>query len=126
MSKDRRGSNVVETVLSFGVLMVLLLGIFDLGRVIYAYSDISQAAREAARYAVAHPGDVIGTRRVALAWSTLEPEPTDIDVMFTSERPAAVRVTIRYRYRAASLLVAQLAGGNSGITLVSESRMLVE
>jgi len=126
VSENRRGSHVVQSALSFGVLMLLVLSIFDLGRVAYAYSDISQAAREAARYAAAHPGDVIGTRRVALAWSALDLDLTDVDVAFTTERPTTVRVTIRYRYHAACLLAVQLTGGDSSITLIGESRMTTE
>ncbi|MEX0626959.1 MAG: TadE/TadG family type IV pilus assembly protein [Chloroflexota bacterium] len=49
-----RGQAMVEFALIFPVFILLLVGIFDLGRVIWVNDTIATAAREAARYAIVH------------------------------------------------------------------------
>lgn len=51
-----RGQAMVEFALVFPILILLLVGIFDLGRVVWANNAISTASREAARLAVVHGG----------------------------------------------------------------------
>jgi Flp pilus assembly protein TadG len=46
------GQELVEFALVFPLLLLLLLGVIGFGQMIYSYSAISNAAREAARYAV--------------------------------------------------------------------------
>jgi Flp pilus assembly protein TadG len=45
------GSGLVEYAIVFVVLMTMLLGIADFSRAVYAYHFVSNAARDAARYA---------------------------------------------------------------------------
>jgi Flp pilus assembly protein TadG len=47
-----RGQALVEFALIFPVFILLLFGILDLGRAIYAYNTVGQAAREGARVAI--------------------------------------------------------------------------
>lgn len=56
-----RGQALVEFSLAFIVLAVLLVGIFDLGRGIYTYNGLSEAAREIARATSVHPGSPLGS-----------------------------------------------------------------
>jgi TadE-like protein len=52
-----RGQAMVEFALIFPIFILLLVGIFDLGRVIWVNDTLATAAREAARYAIVHgPG----------------------------------------------------------------------
>ena len=51
-----RGQTMVEFALVVPILMFLLTGFFDLGRVVLAHDALSHAAREAARYAIVHGG----------------------------------------------------------------------
>jgi hypothetical protein len=46
------GQDLVEYAIVFPVLMLLLLGIIDFGRIIYSYNAISNAAQEGARLAI--------------------------------------------------------------------------
>jgi len=50
--KRERGSTLVEFALVFMLLMTMMLGILDFGRVLYAYHFVSNAARTAARWAI--------------------------------------------------------------------------
>lgn len=60
-SHDRsRGQALVEFSLAIIVFLVLLMGVFDLGRGIYMYNGVSQAAREIARVTSVHPGSPLG------------------------------------------------------------------
>jgi hypothetical protein len=45
---------MVEFALIFPIFILLLVGIFDLGRVIWVNDTLATAAREAARYAIVH------------------------------------------------------------------------
>lgn len=47
-----RGQALVEFALIFPVFILLLFGILDLGRAIYAYNTVADAAREGARVAI--------------------------------------------------------------------------
>lgn len=54
-NKDRgnRGQGMVEFALVFPLLLLLLFGIFEFGRIMFAYSTAIAASREAARYGAA-------------------------------------------------------------------------
>jgi TadE-like protein len=51
-----RGQAMVEFALVFPVFVLLLVSIFDFGRVIWVNDTLSTAAREAGRYAIVHGG----------------------------------------------------------------------
>jgi len=53
VSRKSRGQSLLEFALGLMVVMLLFMGVFDLGFGIYQYITISNMAREAARYAVA-------------------------------------------------------------------------
>jgi hypothetical protein len=57
-SRKRRqgGQALLEFALVLPIFMVALLGMIDLGRVIWANDSLTNAAREAARYAIVHGG----------------------------------------------------------------------
>ena len=54
--RSQRGQALVEFSLAVIVFLVLLMGVVDLGRGIYMYNGVSQAAREIARVTSVHPG----------------------------------------------------------------------
>jgi hypothetical protein len=56
--RAERGQSLVELAMILPVLVLLLMGIFDLGRVVWANDTITNAAREAARWAIVHGGSV--------------------------------------------------------------------
>jgi hypothetical protein len=53
-----RGQSMVEFALILPILMFLLMGFFDLGRVVLGHDALGHAAREAARYAIVHGGTI--------------------------------------------------------------------
>ncbi|HHT71415.1 MAG: TadE family protein [bacterium] len=52
LKKDTRGQTMVEFALIAPVLLLILMGMFDFGRVFHAYVTVSTVARETARYAI--------------------------------------------------------------------------
>ena len=51
---DQRGQGVVELALIVPVLLLLLIGILDLGRAVMLTNELDNAAREGTRYAIVH------------------------------------------------------------------------
>jgi Flp pilus assembly protein TadG len=49
---NERGQSLVETALVLPILLLILMGIFDFGRAVFAFNAVSNAAREAARVAI--------------------------------------------------------------------------
>jgi Flp pilus assembly protein TadG len=52
-----RGQSLVEFGFSIVLLLVILFGVFDLGRAFWVKIVITNSAREGARYLTRHPGD---------------------------------------------------------------------
>jgi Flp pilus assembly protein TadG len=49
MIKDEKGQSLVEFALLLPVLLLLIVGIFDFGRVLYSYSHLHMATQETVR-----------------------------------------------------------------------------
>jgi Flp pilus assembly protein TadG len=65
------GQALVEFSLAITVFLMLLLGVFDLGRGIYTYNGLAEGARDIARITSVHLGSPVGssvatTNRVAV------------------------------------------------------------
>jgi Flp pilus assembly protein TadG len=65
-----RGQALVEFSLSIVIFLVLMMAIVDLGRGIYMFNGVSQAAREIARVASVHPGTTFGGPELAAVIAT--------------------------------------------------------
>lgn len=50
---DQRGQTMVEFALAFPILLILVLGIFEFGRLFITYTSVYAAAREGARFGAA-------------------------------------------------------------------------
>jgi hypothetical protein len=60
----RRGQSLVEFALVFPISMILLMAVFDVGRAVFAYNGLTNAAREGARLAVVNQYDGLIEQRV--------------------------------------------------------------
>lgn len=65
-----RGQALVEFSLSIVIFLVLMMAIVDLGRGIYMFNGVSQAAREIARVASVHPGTTFGGPEITAVVNT--------------------------------------------------------
>jgi Flp pilus assembly protein TadG len=58
--RNEEGSTLVETALTFGILLMTIIGLFQISLAVYAYHSLSELAREATRYAAVRGSDCIG------------------------------------------------------------------
>jgi Flp pilus assembly protein TadG len=85
---------MVEFALTVMIFVLLVMGILDLGRGIYMYNGVSQAAREIARVASVHPGTGLGTG----SWTPSPEAQAVIDTQsainwdFTVEDPTCTQI----------------------------------
>jgi Flp pilus assembly protein TadG len=107
---SKRGQSMTEFALVLPVFILLIFGVLDLGRVVWANSALAHASREAARYAIVQ-GPVIdkdAVREVALDQAIAGGENLTVEVCYglgcsgdsdtpdgTSARGTPVTVTIR-------------------------------
>lgn len=118
-----RGQAMVEFALILPIFVLLLVGLFDVGRAVYAYHTVNNAAREAGRLAIVDQfEDHVQAEAVAAA-SGLGIQDDDVTVVFEEAdgtacpdvgTPAVVRcvavVTVPYEYRAATPIISNILG----------------
>ena len=70
-----RGQALMEFALAAPVFLVMLFGVVDVGRIIWATTAVNSAAREAARYAIVHGGTTADPCPVGPAGPDTNPKP---------------------------------------------------
>ena len=121
------GQSLLEFALVVTALLLVVFGIFEFGRAIEAYTEISNGAREGARYASVHPGwdlgapDLDGAKVAALAKVALTGS-AEVDASVSGDGKV-ITVTVRYGFQPA---VPFIWGSGGVITLTSSSTMRVE
>lgn len=133
-ASEERGQSLVEFALVVPILMLVMFGIIDFGRAIYAYNTISNASRQAVRLAIVDQ-NVSNVESEAMQHSVgLGVTAADVDVAFRQPGSMAVCVTpiaiaceveavVRYQYVAATPIIGGVVGP---IDMSSTSREPVE
>jgi Flp pilus assembly protein TadG len=134
-SRSESGQSLVEFALIFPVLILLLVALFDVGRLVFAYNDITNSAREGARVGVVDQ-TVANIQSDVIAQSTsLSLTSGQVDVKYcksdgtscSTAKPtsldALVQVEVTYSWRAITPIVGTIIGP---ITVKSVSRMPIE
>lgn len=121
------GQAAVEFALIVPMLLLILLGFFDFGRAFFAYSVVSNAAREGARAGIftsATDTDISGA--VKKMWVGLDAQPiVAISPTFPRLATDTISVTVQYSFKPVTPVIdAFLPGGQ--ITLIGSSVMDVE
>jgi len=100
-SIQQAGQTMVEFALVIPLLLLLVFGIMEFGRAFYAYSAISNAAREGARFGVTDPTNTAGIKNQAITTATaLGLTENDVSVSCspcTSGNPIRVDVTYNFQ-----------------------------
>ncbi len=128
-----RGQSLVEVALLLPVVLVLAIVTFDLGRGVYYYSAIYNAAREGARYGIVHqqpyntiPVDFLGIQAAARA------KAVGLDLnKFEVEQPTIngdmLQVTVKYDFYPVTPVTKLVTKCRCDyFTLSSTSTMLIE
>lgn len=108
---SQRGQSLVEFTLLLPVLMVLLLGLLDVGRLYYAYVAVTDAASEGANYGARNPSDTTEIKaRASMATEGLvEVSPDDVTITSSSD---LITVTVTYDHSLLTPFIgAMLPGG---------------
>jgi len=118
--KWTKGQALVEFTVVFGLFLFLILIVADLGRAVFFYSSIHNAAREGARYGITNSN---GTQ-IEQETQRLAPflSQDDITLVVLSE---TVEVIVNYDFETVTPLL-NLLTGNPQITLHSEALMIRE
>lgn len=111
----QRGQSAVEFAATFLVFIMLIMVIFDLGRGIYAYTTITAAAQNGARYAIVHPIDITGIRNAVIN-NAIGLDPSDIRVSVSYPEDNVIAVTVTYDFTVISPLLEPVIGNNGGLT----------
>jgi len=119
--RSRRGQTLVEFALILPIFILLLVGIFDFGRAVYAYNTISNASREAVRLGIVDQNVTALQAEAVKAAVSLGASPGDVDVAFLTPDltgfctspyglGCVVEITVHYQYNAATPIVGNLVG----------------
>lgn len=129
-NREGHGQSTLEFALVIPLLLLLLLGLVDLARLMWAYESLSHAAREATRYAIVHgstssqPADEATLRGIVLqVANTLEPDLLSVQATWDPDNSPGSRVTVevRYNFRPATTFFSSALN----IPLTSRSTMII-
>lgn len=124
------GQSLLEFAITVPLFLLLVMGIFDLGRGIYYFSAIHNAAREGARYGAINHCDTVGIKNAAklmavgLGDGLVIPDPTKYFSL--DGRPERIVVTVEYTFQTVTPLVGTFLGSDGDIKLESQARQLIE
>lgn len=80
LGKSQKGQALVELAIALPLLLLLLFGIIEFGRVGHAYLTLNYAAREGARLGITGTGDNAIMERINQAASSLQEEDLEISL----------------------------------------------
>ena len=144
MKNKRRssGQSLIEFALIFPIIFFLITGFLDLGRAIFYYSSLTNAVREATRYAIVHKDELDAALNNptdnSLQDKVLEyafglsgtPDPlTKDDITVSPEKVdnlfTTVSIKVIYPYKPITPGIKELFGSTEGIDLTVQSKMRV-
>ena len=97
--REDRGTAIVEMALVLPILLALILGIVEFGRIVNAYVTVEHAAREGARLGITGASDDDIRRRVEETSFPLDPAGLSVSIdPAPSERTRGVPITVSVTY----------------------------
>ena len=125
--RHERGQSLVETALVLPILLVILMGIFDFGRAIFAVNAVSNSAREAARVAIVNQNATAVEEEGKNAAIGLDPDAIDVTFAIPDCGTVLVgctaSVTVDHEWTALTPIIGSLVGP---IDLTSTTEMKIE
>lgn len=110
-----RGVSATEVALMLPFLLMVTMGIVDLGRIMYFQMGVQEAVQEGAAYASIEPDDPSGiVDRTVEATSAIE--LTSSDVVVTCPSASSVTVTADFSLPMLTPFVDQMIGGGFVVT----------
>jgi Flp pilus assembly protein TadG len=111
-SRLGRGQGLVEFALVLPILLLVIFGIIDFGRAVYAYNTIGNAARTGGRVAIVSQTDAsIETAAINQAVA-LGTQPSNVTTTYGCESPYSidciVSVTVTYTFHPITPVIGQI------------------
>ena len=129
-----KGQDLVEYALLLPFMLMLIMGIFDLGRVTFLYSTITNISREGARYGVVHQcetAEVIAAAKdksigidhgdlfINVTWNPSDCIPD-------TPGSGTVTVSVSFDFLPLTPFIANILGGSSSVPLDATTTMYLE
>ncbi len=102
LKKGQKGQSLVEVALAMPLLILVLMGILDLGRAYFTYVTLADAAAEGAAYGALHPGQtaLIIDRAADASNGLVQLEPEMVSVIQSDlSLGSPITVTVEYDYQ---------------------------
>lgn len=97
--RNERGQAMVELALVLPILLILLMGTVEFGRIFHSYLIITNASREGARLATLGASDAEITTRVGMTTIGLDTTKMQINVTpVHAQRKTGIMTTVEVRY----------------------------
>lgn len=100
--RDKRGQSLVELALVMPMVLLLLMGVVEFGRMFHSYLVITQGSREGARLAVVGESDAAIVERVREVTASLDQDMLTIDIQPGEDdrvRGVAVKVIVNFKLK---------------------------
>ena len=130
------GQALVEFALIIHIFILLVMGIFDLGRAVYGFNTVNNAAREAARLAIVDQTQAHILSEATSSAVSLGTQPGDVAVDYRAAATPTVpnscstlaincvaTVKVQYSWQAATPIIGSLLGT---IVISGESQFPIE
>jgi Flp pilus assembly protein TadG len=132
--RSQRGQSLVEFALILPIFILVLAGLFDLGRAVFAYNTISNASRESVRVAIVNQTATDVQNEALKQGVSLGLSAADVTITYadpsgtgTCSSPYGLgcraTVTVQYSYTAATPVISQIIGP---FTMTATTEMRVE
>lgn len=108
--RSQKGQSLVETALVIPILLLILFGIVDFGRIFHAYLTLDHAGREAARVATVGEDDGVIGAKILSATSTLTNRVTYSISPGTRKSGDEATITITYPVDFLTPIIGQIIG----------------
>jgi Flp pilus assembly protein TadG len=123
------GQSLAELALILPLLLLVVMGVFDLGRGVYYYSTIHNAAREGARFGAVDHCNTTGIKNAVLDKANVLSDDLivgDPVKFYEDSQPVRIVVSVEYRFYPVTPLIGDLLGESGKILLESRARQLIE
>jgi hypothetical protein len=130
-NSSARGQTLVEFALMLPLLILIVLFLFDMGRAVYYYSVIHNAAREGARYGIILPDDDAGINAAARE-KAIGLDSASLSIVASRQVGGTIQVQTIYVFKPVTPLILNFLRlvlndpGLEGIVLKSQSTMVIE
>ena len=122
--RSERGQTMVETAMVLPILLVLVFGMIDFGRVFNAWITVTNSAREGARVGATRQDETAIEARVAAAMGPIDDYTVDI-VNAEGSSGTAVSVEVETTVDILTPLIGDIIGGGS-VTVSETTTMRLE